>query len=569
MIITGYILDPLHRRKYSGTIRIENGKITSITEHDVPLDAPTILPGFVDAHVHIESSMLVPSEFARIAVVHGSVGTISDPHEIANVLGLDGVRFMLRNGQTTPFKFVFGAPSCVPATLYETAGAVLTHDDIAELFDVDGLAYLSEMMNFPGVIFNDESVHAKLTVARERNRPIDGHAPGLTGEKAQLYANAGISTDHECCTLEEAIEKIQLGMKILIREGSAAKSFDALHPLFSLHPESIMLCSDDKHPNDLVEGHINLLVKRALTHGYDVFDVLRAASVLPVLHYRLHSSQQKDVSHSAPEIGLLQVGDSADFIVIDSLSSFRILKTFINGICVAENGVSHVPRASLSETPNFFSCTATTPDDFALAANTGTHIRVIEALDGQLITNEIVMPISEDMISGNTLQSDVERDILKIAVVNRYQTHKAEEQHSDIRPAVAFVKNIGLRSGAVASCVAHDCHNIIVVGVSDQDIATAVNAIIEHRGGISVVDENGTAHVLPLPVAGIMSADDGHYVAKAYTNLDALAKKLGTTLSAPFMTISFLALLVIPKLKLSDQGLFNGESFTFTDVTCG
>jgi adenine deaminase len=535
----GLIRDIHQRRVFGGRITVAHGVITHIEEDPSARTDRAIQPGYVDAHVHVESSMVVPSEFARLAVVHGTVATVSDPHEIGNVCGIDGVRFMLDNGARVPFTFAFGAPSCVPATAFETAGATITADDIDALFADSRVLYLSEMMNFPGVLYNDPVVHAKLEVARKHGRPIDGHAPGLRGADAALYASHGITTDHECFALDEALDKIAAGMWILIREGSAARNFDALHPLLASHPERVMLCSDDMHPDSLVVGHINLLVRRALALGYDMFDVLRAACLHPVQHYNL-------------PVGTLRVGDPADFIITDGVDPSLVHATFVKGHCVAADQRTNIASVNV-EPINLFAADPITEHDVAIAANAPT-CRIIEALDGQLITNLIVdtVPVNE---VGNWM-SDVTTDTLKIVVVNRYAKAPV---------AIGFVRNFGLRHGALASSVAHDSHNIVAVGVSDADIALAVNAVIGARGGVSVA-ANSTVDILPLPIAGLMSANDGYNVAEQYAKLDARAKELGTSLRAPFMTLSFMALLVIPALKMSDKGLFDGAAFRFVDV---
>jgi len=537
MQIQGQIVDISNKRIYSGEVTVENGKIISITEKNHNIQN-YILPGFIDSHIHIESSMLVPSEFAKIAVLHGTVATISDPHEIANVLGKAGVYYMIENGKQTPFKFHFGAPSCVPATSFESAGAVIDSEEIKELMANPDIYYLSEMMNYPGVLFDDAEVLKKIEWAKHFGKPIDGHAPGLRGEPIKKYISAGISTDHECFTYDEAAEKLSLGMKVIIREGSAAKNFEALIDLLPENYENMMFCSDDKHPDDLIVGHINLLCSRAVAKGIDIFKILQVACVNPVHHYKMN-------------VGLLQKNDSADFIVLENLIDFKVKQTYINGELVAENGhsfVKHVPF----ETPNNFNITAKTMSDFEILSSAKT-IRVIEALEGQLITNEIH---HKSLLVDGKLVSDAENDILKMAVVNRYQNAK---------PAIAFIKNFGLKKGAIASSVAHDCHNIVVVGTSDEEILSAVNLLIENTGGICAV--NGTEKKsLALPVAGIMSDKDGWETGKAYQEIDAMAKELGSTLKAPFMTLSFMALLVIPDLKLSDKGLFSGNSFSFVDL---
>lgn len=537
MQIQGQIVDIENRRIYSGEVTVANGKIVSVIEKQHE-NKNFILPGFIDAHIHIESSMLVPSEFAKIAVLHGTVGTISDPHEIANVLGKDGVYYMIENGKKVPLKFHFGAPSCVPATFFETAGAVIDSEQIKELMAHPDIYYLAEMMNYPGVLFDDEEVLKKIAWAKHFNKPIDGHAPGLRGEAVQKYISAGITTDHECFTYEEAAEKLSLGMKVIIREGSAAKNFEALIDLLPEHYENLMFCSDDKHPDDLIVGHINQLCARAVAKGHDVFKVLQMACVNPVKHYNM-------------TVGLLQPNDAADFIIVEDLTHFKVLQTYINGELVAENGQSFVPHVAF-ENPNNFNTSPKVLADFQVASSAKT-IRVIEALEGQLITNEI--HCSPKIQDGN-LVADIENDILKMAVVNRYENAPV---------AVAFIKNFGLKKGAIASSVAHDCHNIVVVGTSDEDILNAVNLIIQNTGGICAV--NGAEQKsLALPVAGIMSDQNGWEAGRLYQEIDTMAKELGSTLKAPFMTLSFMALLVIPDLKLSDKGLFSGKQFAFTDL---
>ena len=546
MQIQGQIVDIPNRKIYSGEITIENGKITSIIEaaHNVKT---YILPGFVDAHIHIESSMLVPSEFAKIAVLHGTVGTISDPHEIANVLGKDGVHYMIDNGKKVPFKFHFGAPSCVPATFFETAGAVIDSEQIKELMALPDIYYLSEMMNYPGVLFDDEEVLKKIAWAKHFNKPVDGHAPGLRGAPIEKYIAAGISTDHECFTYDEAAEKLSLGMKVLIREGSAAKNFEALIDLLPENYSNMMFCSDDKHPDDLIVGHINLLCARAVAKGFDLFKILQMACINPVKHYKMN-------------IGLLQKNDAADFIVVEDLTNFKVLQTYIDGELVAENGKSFVKDVYF-EKPNNFNTTKKQIIEFDISSS-ASKIRVIEALEGQLITNEIHhkpkidSSDSEQAKQNGKIVSDTENDILKMAVVNRYE---------NAPPAIAFIKNFGLKKGAIASSVAHDCHNIVVVGTSDEEILSAVNLIIDNTGGICAVNGNDKKS-LALPVAGIMSDQNGWEAGRLYQEIDAMAKELGSGLKAPFMTLSFMALLVIPDLKLSDKGLFSGNSFSFVDL---
>jgi len=551
--VHGNIIDLPQQRIGCGTVFIRNGKIERIdwtpddlSDHSAGL--PFILPGFVDAHVHIESSMLTPVQFARLAVVHGTVATVSDPHEIGNVLGVAGVAYMIENGRQVPFKFCFGAPSCVPATAFETAGAAITVDDIEKLFQsYPEVGYLAEMMNFPGVLHQDPEVMAKIALAGRYHKPVDGHAPGLRGEAARQYIEAGMTTDHECFSLEEALDKLKFGMKILVREGSAAKNFEALADLLHDHADQMMFCSDDKHPDSLVEGHINQLVKRALDKGIDLFKVLKAACLNPVRHYQL-------------PVGLLQPGDPADFIVVDNLTDWNLLQTYADGQLVADRKPGGEVRSLIPHLPsrivNRFSVSPKSPDQFQLpvsgAGNTRT-VRVMEVLDGQLIT---LSGTTEVPVINDSLVSDPAADVLKIVVVNRYQ---------DTAPAVAFIRHFGLQRGAIASSVAHDSHNMIAVGVSDEMIGKAINCLIRAGGGIAAVDEREEM-TLPLPIAGLMSEQDGYWVAGQYARLDTLAKNMGSRLQAPFMSLSFMALLVIPSLKLSDRGLFDGDTFTFVPV---
>lgn len=546
LTLTANLINIFSEEIYPASVVVENGRIkgikTSGKEPDPSL--PYVLPGLIDAHVHIESSMLVPSEFARLAVVHGTVATVSDPHEIANVLGLEGVQFMLENAKQVPFNFYFGAPSCVPATSFETSGATLGVTAVEELLHREDIFYLSEMMNFPGVLNGEDEVMKKIEAARKVNKPVDGHAPGLRGEEAKRYAEAGIkgevviSTDHECFTREEALDKLKAGMKIIIRQGSAAKNFDALIELLKEYPDEMMFCSDDKHPDSLVQGHINRLVNRALKRGVPLFHALKAACLNPVKHYGLKT-------------GLLREGDPADFIMISDPEEFQVVQTYIRGQKVAENGKTMIPSVKV-EPVNRFNCSKKIPEDFQVTASS-EKIRVIEAVDGELVTNSIEVRMQSQ--NGNLLP-DPAQDILKIAVVNRYRNEK---------PAVAFIKNFGIKSGAIASSVAHDSHNIVVAGSSNEMISKAVNLVIAHKGGICAVTPSDEK-ILPLPVAGLMSMEDGYEVAKEYAALDQMAKEMGSRLGAPFMTLSFMALLVIPHLKLSDKGLFDGDRFTFTPL---
>ncbi|WP_158855864.1 adenine deaminase [Lunatibacter salilacus] len=535
--IKGQLVDIIQNDIYPVSISVKDGCIAAIER---TADAPKvyIMPGFIDAHVHIESSLLVPTEFARMAVVHGTVATVSDPHEIANVCGMQGVRYMIENGKQVNFKFYFGAPSCVPATTFETAGGSIGLKDIETLLQDPEINYLAEMMNWPGVLASDPLVEQKLALAKKYGKPIDGHAPGLRGEKAAQYVLSGISTDHECVSYTEALEKLKLGMKIAIREGSAAKNFDALIDLMDDYSENLMFCSDDKHPDSLLEGHINTLVARAVAKGKDIFDVLKVACLNPIEHYSL-------------EVGSLQLNDPADFILVKDLKHFEVLQTYINGKLVASNGQTLISSVK-NITINKFLIPEVTSDSFQIHGNSG-ETRIIEVEDGQLVTKEgEAFMIAEE---GN-LVADIGRDILKIAVINRYETRPV---------ALGFIKNFGIKNGAIASSVAHDSHNIIVVGTDDESMKTAANAVIVSKGGLAAFD--GTdVRTLPLPVAGLMTTGDGFEVAKSYTELDKFSKKMGATLASPYMSLSFMALLVIPSLKISDLGLFDGERFEFVPL---
>ena len=532
--ISGNIVDIDTETIYAGTIFVENGKIQNIVKN--AKSYPNyIMPGFIDAHIHIESSMLPPSEFARLASAHGTVATVSDPHEIANVLGVKGVEWMIENAKQVPFKIFFGVPSCVPATSFETSGASINADEVKCLFEKYNLKYLSEMMNFPGVIYSDPEVLKKLDIAKSLNKPIDGHIPGISGADLTKYIASGISTDHECFTIEEALEKVEQGMKILIREGSAAKNYEALAPILEDYSEMCMFCTDDSHPDTLSEQHIKDIVIRALDDGYDFMNVLKSAILNPIKHYKL-------------EVGMLQKGDCADFIVVDNLQNFNVLQSYVDGKLIVENGKTLIEHKQVHPI-NFFNANPKNESDFEFIINQSEY-PVIVAKDGELITERMNYKIEQ---IGKDFPPSTTDDILKIAVINRYE---------DAKPAVALIHNIGIKKGAIATTVAHDSHNIIAVGVDNYSIAKAVNSIIESNGGMCVYDGE-TIHHLPLPIAGLMSEQDGYEVASKYKGLQEIVAELGSPLKSPFMTLSFMALLVIPKIKLSDKGLFDGEKFEF------
>ena len=539
--VKGNYIDIRNRQIYPALVKVSDRKIAGITKLE-ETQQQFILPGFIDAHIHIESSMVSPAAFSQAAAVFGTVATVSDPHEIANVCGMEGIYYMIHNAKKAAVKIHFGAPSCVPATFFETAGAVISKENIKTLMQDPDIYYLAEVMNFPGVLNNDPELLAKIAAAKAAGKPVDGHAPGLRGTAAAQYIAAGMSTDHECTTIEEALDKLAHGMKILIREGSAAKNFDALVPLFKTHPQQLMFCSDDKHPDELAKGHIDQLVVRALAAGYDLFDVLHAACLAPIGHYQL-------------QVGDMSIGAPADFIVVEDTHAFKVLKTYINGQLVAENGQS-LEVYTRPDLINHFNRIPVQASDFSIqvdAALSEVRVNSMVALDGQLIT------LSEPAIlavENGAIGTDIKQDILKIAVVNRYQ---------EAPVSIGFIKNFGLQYGAIASSVAHDSHNIVVVGVDDQSMSEAVNAIIAHKGGISLSNQTETI-CMPLPIAGLMTDKSAAEAAAEYELLDKAAKQTGTKLKSPFMTLSFMALPVIPSLKMTDRGLFNVDSFNFTPV---
>lgn len=535
--ISSNLVDVVNNEIYPAKIKIQDGKIVNIQKVDEKFDT-FLIPGFIDSHIHIESSMLTPCEFARIAVTNGMIAVVADAHEIGNVLGLKGVEFMIDNGKKSPFKFYFGAPACVPATKFETSGATISAKEVKELLENDDVKCLGEVMDFVGVVNDEQEILDKIDAAKLHNKVIDGHAPGLVGKDLKKYVEAGISTDHECSTKEEAIEKIKLCMKILIREGSAAKDFDALHSLIEGYPDYCMFSSDDRHPNELVKGHINLLVKKSIELGHDKMKVLKCACVNPVKHYNL-------------DVGLLQSGDSADFLHIDNFADLNILKTVIAGKVVSENGWSLIEQVK-PELVNNFKVEPKKNEDFAVF-DKGEKINVIKAEDGSLLTERLyVKPKSENGV----LVPDIERDILKVTVVNRY---------NNCPPAVGFIKGFGLKRGAIASSVSHDSHNLIAVGTSDEEITKAINKLVENKGGLCVVD-NDKEYILPLPIAGLMSDKGAFDVASLYEKLEAEVKLLGSNLSDAFMTLSFMTLLVIPELKLSDKGLFDSKNYRLIEL---
>jgi adenine deaminase len=538
-IIEGNLIDIFKKEIFAGEIEIENGKIVDIRSNNKSYQH-YISPGFIDSHVHVESSMLIPSEFARLALANGTVAVVSDPHEIANVLGIDGIKFMIENGKKVPLKFFFTAPSCVPATPFETSGAVLSAEDIEQLMQEEPIVALGEMMNFPGVINEFKDVISKLNVTKKHKLPIDGHIPGVIGSDLEKYVKFGISTDHECFTLEEAEEKLNLGMKILIREGSAARNFEALYPLIEKYPDMIMLCTDDSHPDDLINnGHINKIIKLGLDKNINFFDLIRAATLNPVKHYNL-------------PVGLLQIGDPADFIIIEDLQNLKIKETYINGEPVYSN--QRIVFEKISENPvNNFNRIEHINIESLKLEDKNKPVKIIECYDGSLITGSFSTSLDSE---NKYLLPDINKDILPISVINRYSNSTISN---------GFISGFGLRQGAIASTVAHDSHNIIAVGSSYESMQVAINELIDCKGGICYVNDKDR-FIIPLPYAGLMTDEDGYTVAKQYETINKTVQSSGCKLKAPFMTLSFMALLVIPELKIGDKGLFDINSFDFIDI---
>lgn len=532
MKICGNIVDVIKKKIYKGEITITNNKIT-IEEKNVA-ENNYIIPGFIDSHIHIESSMLTPLGFGEAALANGTIAAICDPHEIGNVLGVDGIEYMMQLGKKSNFNFHWAIPSCVPATFCETSGAVLGVTEIEELLQKDNVCALGEMMNFVGVLSNDKDVLDKINIAIKHKKQVDGHAPGLNKAQILNYAKAGISSDHEAVAIDEAITKIKAGIKIQIREGSAARNFDALWKLIPLHSDSVMFCSDDLHPDDMQEGHIKRLVKKALKNGCNIWDVLKVACLNPVEHYNL-------------DLGLLQNNDSADFIIVDNLDDFNIEEIFVKGERVFEKNQKAkniIPEKII----NRFDRNSISLDSLKLI-DAGKDIQVIEVIDGELLTTRIIV---SPKVENSEIVSDTENDILKVVVLSRYDNNP---------PAIGFIKNFNFKKGAIASSVAHDSHNIIAVGTNDEDLLNAINWIIENKGGIVTCSENDL-NGFPLPVAGLMSVENVETAAKAYQKLNKKIIDFGCKLKAPFMTLSFMTLLVIPEIKIGDKGLFDVNTFS-------
>lgn len=538
----------VRREIYDGELIVTDGRISSIRQCSLPDSMepwPYLMPGFIDSHVHIESSMMLPAEFARVASEHGTIGAIADPHEIANVMGVEGVDVMIHLGRQAQFNFLFGAPSCVPSIgcNVETSGATIGSQEIAALMQRDDIAFLAEMMNFMGVLHGDSEVMAKLAAARAAGKPIDGHAPGLSLEGRRLYAQAGVSTDHECTTLEEGRDCIRAGMKVIIREGSAAKDYNQLHPLIDEYPDQVMLCTDDCHADDLVRGHINVIAARALLDGHDFWNVLQVACCNPQRHYGVNW-------------GLLQEGDPATFIVVNNIGPYlAIQSTIIRGVEVysydqsfGSISIRRQTIADLNSYPNHFCATLITPEDIRLDIRRGDTKHIIRATDKSLYTGHEVVEVTGDPMKDSHYPW---HEVQKVVVYNRYTP--------SARPVIGLVRGFGIRHGAIASSVAHDSHNIVAIGSDDELIVHAINRIITMRGGQVVITSDEMIE-MALPIAGLMSPLDGHEVAYRCRLLCDMAVLTGCTLKAPFITMAFLCLPVIPELKITDRCLWDSQN---------
>ena len=544
-MVRGHIVDVASKSIFDGAVSYRDGYVTGITRCPVAADAPFIMPGLIDAHIHIESTLLTPENYAALAVAKGVTGVVADPHEIANVIGIEGVDFMIRNGAGVHFNFNWGASPCVPCTSFETPGASLGISEMAELLRWKEICCVGEFMNAFGVISGDAMCLAKIEEGRKAGKPIDGHAPGLDRESLARYAAAGISTDHECVSLREALDHLSVGIDVIIREGSASVDFEALSPLLADYREHLMFCSDDKYPDEMEHGYIDDMVRRSLKKGYPLWNVLNAACLEPVRHYNLNC-------------GLLRVGDKADFILVDNLEDFNVIGTYIDGMKVfGPDGVDPVAlrrqRSCGSGIPNRFEAEKIADEDIRLPWKYGEQARVIVASDRSIRTCAATcLPKVENGFA----VADTATDMLKIVVLNRYAPAK---------PQVAFISGFKLKRGAMAATIAHDSHNIVAIGVEDASIVDAVNSIVEMRGGMVFCDGSRTIS-LPLPVAGLMSPLDGEVVAKKYAALRLMAQSQGCPFNAPFMTMAFMSLPVIPELKITDKGLFDVNKFAFTNL---
>lgn len=537
MIIKGNILNVFTDEIYPGEIKINNGIIESIREVDQYFP-DIIVPGFIDSHIHIESSRLTPSRFAEVALRHGTTAVVCDPHEIGNVMGLEGIEYMVNDAKYAPLKFFFTAPSCVPATNYETNGATISADIIDSLLRRDEFVALSEVMNYTGVVNGDKDLIDKINVAKKYNKKIDGHAPLLTGPDLQKYVKYGISTEHECVTKAEALEKKRLGLKIMIREGSESHMLEKL-----VNTPTDFIVTDDLEPDDLVKGHMNIRLRKAVDLGMDPFEAIRKVTLNPAEHYGLNC-------------GSISPGKSADLVFIDNLDDFRVKRVVVNGNTIFKKQ-KLLYRAKPLPLDSTLHINHKNAEDFDLKANNpnkkSANVNVIRVIPESIVTKKSTAKLTIDR--GKIIPSVFE-DILKISVVERYGGNTISN---------AFISGFGLKNGAIASSVSHDSHNLIVIGTNSEYMAEATNKIIDNNGGIVAIS-NQEQIELPLPIAGLMSDRSVLEVAKQTEALNDLVNRMGCPLENPFTIMSFMALPVVDEIKITNKGLFDVSENKFIDV---
>ncbi|DAB17033.1 TPA: adenine deaminase [Candidatus Gastranaerophilales bacterium HUM_18] len=543
------IVNVLSEEIHKADIAIKDGIIAGIGENysgekEIDIQGAYVTPSFIDGHVHLESTMMLPSEFAKVALPAGTTTVIIDPHEISNVLGLHGISFMHEAVKNLPLDVYTMLPSCVPATPFETSGFDLNSYDLSLLIDKPWVLGLAEMMNFPGVLNQDNNVMAKLELAKSRGKCIDGHAPYLHGKDLCAYIASGVKSDHECTTPDEAVEKLRLGMYVMVREGTAAKDLDALMPVLkTCNTRKCILVTDDRHPADLKE-HINGMVRRAVEAGVDPVKAIQIASLNTAEYFGLKN------------LGAIAPGYKADLLILPDLKTFKPDLVIKNGVVAAENGklIAELPENEALAVRNSVNVRWITPEDFRIEAN-GSKVTALEVIPHQLITKSVV---SEVKIEDGNAVSNIDNDTLKICVIER---HRATGNIGK-----GFVKGFNLKCGAIASTVAHDSHNMIVIGTNDADMYAAAVALIKCKGGKVVVKDGEVISELPLPIAGLMSDRNFDYVVNKCEELNKTAHSIGCRIEDPFMTMGFLSLPVIPELKVTDKGVFDTNKFDFIDI---
>lgn len=537
MLIKGNILNVFTDEIYPGEIKIEHGIIESIKEVNADFN-DIIVPGFIDAHIHIESSMLTPSRFAEIALRHGTTSVIADPHEIANVMGMDGIDYMIDDAKKTPLKYYFTAPSCVPATKFEKSGATISPNIIDNLLSRPEFVALGEVMDYNAVISNEKSILEKIKIAKKYHKPIDGHAPLLSGKNLQKYVKHGVITDHESTTKKEVAEKKRMGMKIMIREGSESKMLEKL-----IYSNCDFIVSADLKPEDLINGHLDKCLRKAVDYGMDPYEAIKLVTINPAEHYNLNA-------------GSISPGKSADLVFIDNLRDFTVKRVVINGNTIFKKQ-KLLFRANPRPIDTTLHVSLTKPEDFDLKAQNPAHksatVNLINVSDNTIITKQSSAKLS---IQKKTIIPSVFEDILKISVVDRYGGNTISN---------GFVKGFGIKNGAIASSVSHDSHNIIVVGTNSEYMSRATNHLIENKGGLAAISNQAKLDVT-LPIAGLMSDKPAKVVANNSAKLNELVSNMGCELSSPFTSLSFMALPVVPEVKMTTNGLFNVNTHQFIDI---